>query len=102
MENQGPPPHASLYYYYYCNKLKKTRMDTSFSPSTQTKLYGAIMHGEFSGAFLYPDYMEGGSNCVIEVIHRMITSYQRGDPSTGRPPKKLPPSLYLQLDNTVK
>jgi hypothetical protein len=65
-------------------------------------MYGAIMHGEFSGAFLYPDYMEGGSNVVIEVIHRMLTSYIRGDPSTGRPPKKLPPSLYLQLDNTVK
>jgi hypothetical protein len=68
----------------------------------QSKLYGAIVHGHFSAAYLYPDYQEGGSNVVIEVIHRTLNAYIQGDPATGRPPKKLPPTLYLQLDNTVK
>ena len=60
------------------------------------------MHGEFAACYLYPDYMQGGSNVTIEVIHRTLMAYIRGDPANGRPPKKLPPNLYLQLDNTVK
>jgi hypothetical protein len=68
----------------------------------QSKLYGAIVHGHFSAAYVYPDYQEGGSNVTIEVIHRTIEAYVKGDPATGRLPKKLPPTLYLQLDNTFK
>ena len=60
------------------------------------------MHGHFASAYLFPDYQVGGSNVTIEVIHRALTSFIQGDPETGRPPKKLPPTLYLQLDNTVK
>ena len=70
--------------------------------AAQTKLYGAILHGHFSGAFLYPDYQLGGSIVTIEVIHRMLSAYIKGDPAVVRPPQKLPPTLYLQLDNTVK
>ena len=56
----------------------------------QSKLYGAILHGEFSAAYVYPDYQDGGSNVTIEVIHRTIQAYINGDPTTGRLPKKLP------------
>jgi hypothetical protein len=60
------------------------------------------VHGEFSAAYVYPDYQEGGSNVTIEVIDRTLKAYINGDATTGRLPKKLPPTMYLQLDNTVK
>ena len=68
----------------------------------QSKLYGAIVHGEFSAAYVYPDYQEGGSNVTIEVVDRTLKAYSNGDATTGHLPKKLPPTMYLQLDNTVK
>ena len=72
------------------------------SDKSQTKLYGAIVHGHFAAAFVYPAYQVGGSNVTIEVIHRTLLAYINGDRSLGRQPQKLPPTFYLQLDNTVK
>jgi hypothetical protein len=51
---------------------------------------------------MYPAYQVGGSNVTIEVIHRTILAFVNGDKDTGRQPQKLPPTFYLQLDNTVK
>ena len=68
----------------------------------QTRLFGAIIHGHFAAAYLYPAYMVGGSNVTIEVIHRTLSAYMNGDRSKNRPPKKLPRTMYLQLDNTQK
>jgi hypothetical protein len=67
-----------------------------------TRLYGAILHGEFAAAYVFPAFLPGGTNVVIEVIHRTLTVYTKGDDIHGIPSKKLPPVLYLQLDNTVK
>ena len=36
----------------------------------QTRLYGVIVHGICSCAYTFPAYMTGGSNCMIEVLHR--------------------------------
>jgi hypothetical protein len=51
---------------------------------------------------VYPAHLPGGSNVTIEVIHRTLTRYIEGDESAGISKKKLPPVLYLQLDNTAK
>jgi hypothetical protein len=51
---------------------------------------------------MYPAYQVGGSNVTIEVIHRTLLAYINGDRSLGRQAQKLPPTFYLQLDNTVK
>lgn len=92
-----------------------------------TRLYGGIIHGHFAGAFMYPAHLTGGSNVTCEVIyrwakwaqcltvctpseyvfilkfgHRMLTTFILGDQSAGIPPSRLPPVLYLQLDNTAK
>jgi hypothetical protein len=65
-------------------------------------LYGAIIHGEFAAAYHYPAHLPGGSNVTVEVIHRTLTKYIKGDEAAGIPKKKLPRVLYLQLDNTAK
>jgi len=54
------------------------------------------MHGQFMSVFTYSANLEGGSNNVqIEVLHRMLEQYK----AEG---KKLPPTLWLQMDNTCK
>ena len=65
------------------------------------RLYGAIVHGEFAGAYLYPQNLPG-TNVTVEVIHRTLTKLIHGDEHAGIEKRKLPPTLYLQLDNTGK
>ena len=67
-----------------------------------TRLYGAILHGQFASAYTFPAHLPGGSNVTIEVIHRTLSAYVRGDVQNGISPKRLPLVLYLQLDNTAK
>lgn len=31
-----------------------------------TRLYGAILHGEFSAAYVFPAFLPGGTNVTIE------------------------------------
>ena len=38
-----------------------------------TRLYGAIVHGEFCAAYVFPAHMPGGTNVTIEVLHRTLT-----------------------------
>ena len=61
----------------------------------RSKLYAGIMHGQFMSVFTYSANLEGGSNVQIEVLHRMFEQYK----AEG---KKLPPTLWLQMDNTCK
>ena len=35
-----------------------------------TILYGAILHGHFAAAYIFPAHLPGGTNVTIEVIHR--------------------------------
>ena len=67
-----------------------------------TCLYGAILHGEFAAAYVFSAFLPGGTNVVIEVICRTLTLYTKRDVVHGIPSKKLPPVLYIQLNNTVK
>jgi hypothetical protein len=53
------------------------------------------MHGQFMSVFTYSANLEGGSNVQIEVLHRMLEQYK----AEG---KKLPPTLWVQIDNTCK
>jgi hypothetical protein len=59
-----------------------------------TKLYGAIVHGRWAGAYLYTGNMPGGTNVTVEILHRVLSALKRED---GHLPRK----MYLQLDNTV-
>ena len=54
------------------------------------RLYGALVHGEFSAAYVYPAHLPGGTNVMIEVIHRTLTKYMEGDEVNGIPKQKLP------------
>ena len=36
----------------------------------QTRLYAALVHGEFTNAYLFLGNMPSGTNAVVEVIHR--------------------------------
>jgi hypothetical protein len=67
-----------------------------------TRLYGAIVHGEFAAAYMFPAHLPGGSNVTVEILHRTLTKLIEGDAEAGIEKRKLPPTLYLQLDNTAK
>jgi hypothetical protein len=49
---------------YFCTADKQS----SEGWKVPTRLYGAIVHGEFAAAYLYPAHLPGGSNVTIEVI----------------------------------
>ena len=59
-------------------------------------LYGALVHGRVSYAMICPDHEEQGHNATIQCIWMIIVDQyiQNG--------RKLPPVLFLQLDNTTK
>ena len=67
-----------------------------------TRPYGAIVHGEFAAAYVFPAHLPGGTNVTVEVIHRTLTKLIEGDEELGIKKRKVPPTLYLQLDNTAK
>jgi hypothetical protein len=56
---------------------------------------GAISHGRQVFAFIATDAIKQGNNVTIEVIHRVLLK-------TIKDEGRLPPVLYLQLDNTTK
>ena len=59
------------------------------------KLQGVIVHGLRSYAFMVPMNGNAGSNLTIETLHRVLVDLY-GDGS-----RNIPPTLYLQLDNTT-
>ena len=59
------------------------------------KIMGAIVHGRDNYAYTYLPNIKHGSNITIEVLHRILLDQVN---KYG----KLPPVLYLQLDNTSK
>jgi hypothetical protein len=59
-------------------------------------LYGALVHGRGAYAFVIPDHEEQGHNPTIQIIWEVIVDqYVRNR-------NKLPPVLFLQLDNTTR
>ena len=83
---------------YFCQADKST----SEGWKIPTRMYGAMVHGEFAAAYLYPAHLPGGTNVMVEVIHRTLTKLIEGSEEDGIVRRKLPPTLYLQLDNTSK
>lgn len=57
---------------------------------------GCIAHGRKSYVYTILDSVKQGSNATLEVLHRVINDTYVNEGG------KLPPKLYLQLDNTVK
>jgi hypothetical protein len=89
------------------NKVKRITMLNTLLPfeigwKIPTRLYGAIVHGEFAAAYMFPAHLPGGSNVTVEILHRTLTKLIEGDVDEGIEKRKLPPTLYLQLDNTAK
>lgn len=41
--------------------------ETSEGWKIPIRLYGAILHGEFSSGFIFPAFLPGGTNVTIEV-----------------------------------
>jgi len=92
-----------------------------FALPLQTRLYAALVHGEFANAYLFSGNMPSGTNAVVEVIHRSFLTLWC---FTNRLPLlnthcfiatpcrtllayidkngKLPGTWFLQLDNTCK
>jgi hypothetical protein len=48
---------------YFCVNDK----ETSEGWRIPTRMYGAILHGEFSASYVFPAFFPGGTNVVIEV-----------------------------------
>ena len=63
----------------------------------RSKLYASILHGHFGTVFTYAANLVGGSNVTIEIIHKTLQKYLN-----DKPGNKLPPTLWIQLDNTAK
>jgi hypothetical protein len=68
---------------------------TQAAHTMAVKIMGAIVHGFASFAYTHLDHVKSGANATIDVLTRVLQAYkdERG---------KLPPKLYLQLDNTAK
>jgi hypothetical protein len=83
----------------YCTKVMSPNRllthECSKGHKIRTRLYGAILHGHFMHCYTFTANMSGGSNVSIEIIHRTLMLYLREG-------KKLPPTLFIQLDNTCK
>ena len=57
--------------------------------------YGVISHGRKAYTYLLPSHVRQGHDVTIDVLWRVICDTQESE-------GKLPPVLYLQLDNTTK
>jgi hypothetical protein len=57
---------------YFCVNDK----ETSEGWRIPTRMYGGILHGEFSGCYVFPAFFPGGTNVVIEV--HLVVSLQEG------------------------
>jgi hypothetical protein len=58
-------------------------------------VYGALVHGYDPQIFLIPDHVRQGVNVTVEVLQRTLRQLEEDG-------VELPPTLYLQLDNTAK
>lgn len=58
-------------------------------------MIGVLVHGWEPQVYLIPDHVKQGVNVTVETLQRTLRAYEE----SGR---QLPPTLYLQLDNTCK
>ena len=75
-----------LPYFYQSSKATE-------GPKVRCKLYGVIVHGRSTHLYALPMNYHSGVNMTVQVLHDTLT-YELT--VHGR----LPPTLYLQLDNT--
>ena len=70
--------------------------DTQAAHNLNVKLMGVIAHGVGSWVFTHLDHVRAGANATLDCLIRVLQEvhHARGG--------KLPPKLYLQLDNTAK
>ena len=64
---------------YFCQNDKSTQDGWKIP----TKMYGAIVHGEFAAAYCFPAHLPGGTNVMVEVIHRTLTKLIEGSDEDG-------------------
>lgn len=58
-------------------------------------LVGVLVHGRLSSVYIVPGHFKQGTNVVIHILYDVLLDIMaRGE--------KIPDTLYLQLDNTVK
>ena len=70
---------------------------TSKGYKVRSKLYAAILHGHFGAAFTFAANLTGGSVVTVEIINRMLDYFLK-----DKPGNRLPPTLWIQLDNTCR
>jgi len=58
-------------------------------------MLGVLVHGLEPQVYLIPDHVKQGTNVTIETLQRTLRAHEESG-------KALPPTLYLQLDNTCK
>ena len=58
-------------------------------------MFLGLLHGRRAYSFVCTDNFKHGSNITIECIHRILTDVYSQD-------KALPPTFYVQMDNTAK
>ena len=78
---------------YFCDKPHGTEVGLKL----KNGLYGVLVHGGPTGLFALPGWMKGGSNTTVHCLHKMFWKLSQDAPN-GR----LPPHLFLQMDNTCK
>ena len=70
---------------------------TSRGHKVKSKLYAAILHGHFGAAFTFATNLTGGSVVTVEIINKMLDWFLQ-----DKPGNRLPPTLWIQLDNTCR
>ena len=77
---------------YWCERSHASDETTRL----KMHLYGVLVHGRAAYCFTCPDHEEQGHNTTIQCIwHVILDQYEKHG-------NRLPPILFLQLDNTTK
>jgi hypothetical protein len=83
---------AAYGYPYFRRQSKQQSATTKF----KSHLMAAIVHGRGTYAWTFCDNIEHGNNLTIECLHQIFEDQAMKNGG------KLPPKLYLQMDNTAK
>jgi hypothetical protein len=83
---------AAYGYPYFHRQSKLQSSITKF----KSHLMAAIVHGRATYAWTFCDNIEHGNNLTIECLHRIFEDQAMKNGG------KLPPKLFLQMDNTAK
>ena len=67
-------PLTVLFQGYVCKDAICLHCVPVFHLQLQTRLYAALVHGEFANAYLFSGNMPSGTNAVVKVIHRSFVT----------------------------